>query len=283
MNPLLALPAVRLALLAAAVAAPVAAQSFGTVDTKTYGNWLAGGSTTMRANANVTLPSPTNLLAPTSVQASASNVASVRLFGTSREAAAMTTSVRVDHEFAGLANGRLQFRNTSAGSFAVRLAGATVLSDARTNTTLSNNLAADVFVSDVPTHTVSLLGYGVTVRGGATGRARYTLTPSFSFANGMSVALDGPIRTSAVGTAGASVGALGVTVGVASTLTFADTNANLAISATPGGVTGGVSGTIQQIRFVIDVFASFAGATASQRLVNHSSPAENFNKVLAPQ
>lgn len=283
MNPLRVLPAVRLALLAAAVAAPVAAQSFGAVHTKNYGNSLAGGSTTMRATANVALPSPTNLLAPTSVQASASNVASVRLFGASREAAAMTTSVRVDHEFAGFANGRMQFSSTSAGRFAVRLAGVTVLSDARTNTTLSNNLAADVFVSDVPTYTASLLGFGVTVSGGATGRARYTLTPSVRLVNGMSVALDGPIRTSAVGTAGASVAALGVTVGVASTLTFADTNADLAITATPGSVTGGVSGTIQQIRFVIDVFASFAGATASQRLVNHTSPAENFNKVLAPQ
>ena len=283
MNPLRCLSLVRLALLAAAVAAPADAQSFGAVQTRNYGNWFAGGTTTARANATVTLPSANDFLAPTSLQATASNVASARLFGMSREAAAMTASIRVDHVFTGFSNGGLQFSNASAGSFAVRLGGATVLSDARTNTTLSNNLAADVFVSDVPTYTASLLGFGVTVRGGATGRARYTLTPQFSFANGMSVALNGPIRTSAVGTAGASVGALGVTVGVASTLTFADTNANLAVTAAPSGVTGGISGTIQQIRFVLDVFASFAGATASQRLVDLASPAETFTKVLAPQ
>lgn len=282
MNPLRILPAVRFALLAAAVAAPVAAQSFGASQTKTYGNWHAGGTTTARANATVALPSPTDLLAPTSVRASASNVASVRLFGLTREAAAMTTSVRVDHEVVGLSSSGLEFRNTSTGSFAVRLGGRTVLSDARTNVQLTNNLAANVFVSDVPTHTVSLLGFGVTVRGGATGRARYTLTPQINLAT-LSVALSGPIRSSAVGTAGASVSALGATAGVTSTLTFADTSANLAVQAAPAGVTGGISGSIQQIRFVLDVFASFAGLTASQQLVDLASPAETFAKNLAAQ
>lgn len=279
MTTILPRPFARLALFAALAAAPAVAQSFAATQSKNYGNWYAGGSTTARATANLTLPSATDLLAPTRIEVAGSNVASVRLFGMSREAAAMTASARVDHVFAGFFNGGLQFSNTSAGSFAVRLGGRTVLSDARTNVQLSNNLAADVFVSDVPSYSVSMLGIGVTVRGGATGRARYTLTPQVSLAN-LSVALNGPLRTSAVGTAGASVSALGATAGVSATLTFADLNANLAVNAAPAGATGTFTGSIQQVRFVMNVFASFLGATASQTLVDYADPSTTFSKNL---
>lgn len=258
-------------------------QTFGASRTQNYGPTIAGGTTTMTARGSVTAPSLNDITAPTTLDVSTTNSARIRLFGVSTEAAAMTASLRADHVFSGFSAGGLQFANTTSSSFAVRLAGRTVLSDSRTNTTLSNNLAADAFVSDVPTYSVSLLGCGITVRGGATARARYTLTPQFSFGSGMSVSLSGPLRTSAVGTASAAVSVLGATAGVSSSLVYADTTASVNLQATPTGATGAIDFTVQQIRFVLDVFASFAGLSARERLVDWSDASRTGRLVLARQ
>lgn len=258
-------------------------QTFGASRTQSYGPTIAGGSTTISASGSVTAPSLADITAPTTLVVGTTNTARIRLFGISTEAAAMTASLRADHVFSGFSNGGLQFSNTTSSSFAVRIAGRTILSDSRTNTTLSNNLAADAFVSDVPTYAVSLLGCGIMVRGGATARARYSLTPQFSFANGMSVSLSGPLRSSAVGTASAAVSVLGATAGVTSSLVFADTTATANLQATPTGATGTIAFTVQQIRFFLDVFASFAGLTASQRLAEWSDGSRSGTLNLARQ
>ncbi len=281
-NPSLILGSILCALLGTA---PLAAQtrSFAATDTESYGTTLAGGSTTLRASGSVTVPDLRDITAPTTLVVNASNRASVRLFGLTREAASMSAGLRADHAFSGFANGGLQFTNTSSGTFTVRIGGYTVLSDSRTNTTLSNDLAADVFVADVPTYSVSLLGCGITVRGGAVARARYALSPQVNFGSTLSASLNGPVRSSATGIARASVSVLGATAGVRSTLTYADTNANVNLFVSPTGATGTVAFTVAPIRFAMSVFASFAGLSATQEIVDWAQPSESRTLVLQPQ
>lgn len=263
-----------------AVAAPAVAQAFQASDTTTYGNWYAGGSTAMRANGTVTLPSLADPTGPTRLDVTASQIANIRLFGVQREAAAMAMSLRIDHVLAGFSGNGFVWSNTSTASYVLRIGGRTMSTDNRTNTILSNNLAADVWLGESPRMSVSLLGLSVDVRGNATGRARYTLTPSVNLGSNFSIAVNGPIRTSSVGSAFAAVGVLGATAGVTSTLTYADTSATLDAVATRAGVTGSISGTVQQIRLFLDVFAGFLGATASQRLVDIVTPARSYTRSL---
>lgn len=275
------LPLFRTTLAAVFATLSIAAQSYGVTENKAYGNWYAGGSTSVRANVGIALPPARDPFAPTTITASSSNVARVRLFGREREAASMSSSLLAEHRVIGFDLRGPVFENTSAGTFTVRIGGRTMLSDARTNTSLSNSLAADVFLQDVPTLEVSLLGLGVMVRGGVTARATYDFTPEISFNGGLQLRLNGPLRSSAVGTAAASVSALGATAGVASTLVFADTTAQVALTATPTAVSGSITGSIRAIHLAMGVFASAAGLTASASLIDYSTPAQSFQRPLA--
>lgn len=268
--------------LAAFAIAPLTAQggtrNFSATRTSNYGISLAGGSTTLRANAAVTTPS--TLFGTTSLAAGLSNTANVRLFGQTREAAAMVADFRSSHTPVGITTGGIVFQNTATGSFAVRLAGMTVVSATSTSNTQSNNLAADVFPSTGVGYSVSLLGMSVGVTGNVTARAAYTLTPTISFANGLVVDLNGPVRASAVGRTGASVSVLGASAGTQATLVFANTNGTAALHVTPATATGTVNYTVQPVQLALSVFASLSlplvpTLTASQTVFSYSMPSQS--------
>jgi len=259
--------------------APLAAQgntrTFAAVRTSSYGiPFWAGGSTVMRGGATVTTPA--TLFGATTLAASASNTARVHLFGLSAEAAAMVADFRANHAFVGLGPNGAIFQNTSTGSLVVRLAGNTVVSSTSTSANQGGNLTANVFAGDGAVYNLSLLGFGVRVRGNILARAQYSLTPTFTFQNGMAVDLNGPLRASGVGSAGASVSALGATVGTAATLVYADTNGTVALRVTPANATGTINFTVLPIRLVLSVFASLSlpflpTVSATQTLFNYAA------------
>lgn len=265
--------------------APLAAQgpqTFSAVRTQNYGVQLAGGSTTMRADATVSAGFTGGTLG-----VDLSNVANVRLFGFTREAVAIVASLDASHTLIGFSpqTGPI-FLNSSVGSYAVRIGGFTVLPASSLSISVGGNLVGNVFPSQGVDYNVSILGFGVRVQGNATGRAEYTLTPTVNFAN-FGVDLNGPVRTSAVGSAGCSVSALGASAGVTATLIYANTNGNAAIHAGPGGATGTITFTVQQIRLFLRVFASLAlpfmpVLTASETVFDHATAAQNGQLVLAP-
>lgn len=237
------------------MALPLAAQgptTFTAVRTQNYGVNQAGGSTTLRASATVDAS-----LGGATLDVGLSNVASVRLFGFTREAAAMVGAMNARHTIVGFSQNGPLFLNTSTGSYVVRLGGFTVLSASSFALGVSGNLTADVFPGNGVSRDVSLLGFNVRVLGQVGARAQYTLTPTLNFAN-FAIDIDGPLRSSAVGEAGCSVSFLGASAGVSGTLTYANTNGVADLRVTPAGASGTIAYTVQQIRLVLRVFASLA-------------------------
>lgn len=268
--------------LATLAIAPLAAQgntrTFAAVRTSNYGVQQAGGSTTLRGTATVT--TPTTLLGATTLAAGVSNTANVRLFGLGAEAAAMVANYRADHTLVGFSNTGPLFQNNATGSFAVRLAGMTVVSSTSTSNIQSGNLAADVFPSAGIPIDVSLLGLSIRVRGNVTARAAYSLTPSLVFNSGMAVDLNGPLRASAVGRASASVSALGASAGTVATMTFANTNGTAAFHITPAAASGSINYSVQPIQLALSVYASLAlpllpTMSASTTLFSYSAAAQS--------
>lgn len=265
----------------ALIAAPAAAQNartFAAARTQNYGVTLAGGSTTLRATAAVT--TPTTLFGTTTLNAAIANTATVRLFGYSREAAAMTFAMTASHTPVGITTSGIVFDNTSTGTMTVRLGGYTVLSSTSQSSQQSGNLVANVFPGSGVSYGVNVVGIGVTVRGNVSARASYSLTPTVSFAGGMAVDLDGPVRSRATGSAGASVSVLGASAGVTSTLTFADTNGNAHLHVTPQAASGTVAYSVQQIRLQMQVFASLLGLSGSVTLFDAAAASQVGNLNL---
>ncbi|MFO1076355.1 MAG: hypothetical protein U1E73_01355 [Planctomycetota bacterium] len=254
-------------------------RNFATTRTQNYGVNLAGGSTTLRATAAVTTPS--TLLGATTLAATISNTANVRLFGYSREAAAVTGTMTANHAFSSLTPSGIVFQNTSTGTMTVRLGGYTVLSGASFNSQQSGNLVANVFPGAGVSYGVNMLGIGITVAGNVSARANYSLTPTVSFSSGMAVDLTGPVRSSAVGSAGASVSVLGASAGVTSTLTYANTNGTANLHVTPDAASGTVAYTVQQIRLQLQVFASFLGMSSTLSLFDVSTASQSGTLNLA--
>lgn len=266
--------------IAALFAAQLAAQNvvdFSAVRTQNYGVPLAGGSTTLRASARVT--TPTSLLGTTSLNAALSNVASVRLFGNTREAAAMVASLTANRTFSGLTTNGPIYSNATAGSFAVRLGGYTVYSSSSFNGAQTGSPVANVFQGSGVGYSVSLLGLEVGLNANASARATYSLVPAVSFAN-MTIDVDGSVRSNATGFASASVSFLGASAGVSSTLNFANTNGTADLHVSPSSTSGTVAYSVQPIRLLMQAFASVFGATAAQVVFDYALGGSSGNLVL---
>lgn len=267
--------------------APLAAQdtrNFAATRTTNYGLPMAGGSTVLTATASVTMPQ--FLFGTTDYRAAVSNRATVRLFGATAEGAAVFADYAASQTptFQG---GRLVFQRSSTASFRVRIAGMTVLSSASTTQGQSGNIADDVFLGDGVGTTVGLPFMNVRVLGNVTARATYDLAPAIDL-GAFAVDLQGPARVRAVGRAIASATLLGATAGTSATLTYADTDADVALRVANGQATGTVDFTVREIRLRLSVFGSLSlpllpPLFASVTLFDYSRPPESGTLVLAEQ
>lgn len=278
------IPSLCLALLPiVAAAAPAVAQTNTTnssaVRTSTYGvPFFAGGTTSQRLDTTVTT-SPLS----TSRSALAENRALIHLFGTTVEASAIRMSLAAQRNIVGFTTTGAPIVSTaSQGLFQVRIAGATVLSQTAINTPVLGTIAGDAFAGVRPSYEVSLFGIGYRIAGSATARADWNLTNTISFANGVSVACNGPVRARATGSSSVAFNVLGASAGVSSTLTYADTTANLAVSLTPNGTTGSIGWSVALIRLRMEAWANVLGILQTQMLFDFNLPAVSGTVLLRP-
>ena len=170
---------------------PLAAQAstFSAVRTQNYGYAIAGGTTTLRADAMID-----DLANGVALRIDVSNIATVRLFGSTREAAAILTSVSGSHGLFGFspATGPIFFTN-SGGSYTVRLGGYTVATDAQNTSPIGaiGTVTANVFPGNGVGMDVWLIAFNVRVQGNVTGRANYDLNPQVTVPD-FAIDLDGP-------------------------------------------------------------------------------------------
>lgn len=230
---------------------------------------FAGGSTSVRLETSMSV-SPLS----TRRAATAENKATVRLFGVSAEAAAVRMALSAQRDIIGFStSGAAITRNTSLGSFQVRIGGATVISQTAVNTPLLGTVSGNAFAGITPRYDVTLFGIGYSIRGGATARADWNLTNTISFASGVSVNMTGPVRCRAVGSSSVVFNVLGAQAGVSSTLTFADTNANLSVNVLPGGAVGTIGWSVAPIRLRMEAWANVMSILNTQLLFDLNLPA----------
>ncbi len=264
-----------------AAAVPALAQSTTTnssaVRTSTYGvPFFAGGTTSQRLDTSVTT-SPLSAAR----SAVAENRALVHLFGTTVEASAIRMSLAAQRTIVGFSTTGAPIVSTSSlGQFQVRIAGATVVSQTAVNTPVLGTFTGNAFAGVRPSYEVSLFGIGYRIAGSATARADWNLTNSISFANGVSVACNGPIRGRATGSSSVSFNVLGASAGVTSTLTYADTTANVALSLTPNGTTGSIGWSVALIRLRMQAWANVLGILQTQMLFDFNLPAVSGTALL---
>lgn len=276
------IPSLCAALLSLLAAVPAVAQTTTSTFAATTDNYgiapIAYGSRHQSLETSQTLP--TTLTGSTVRSAHAVKQSFIGLFGVTTEAAAILMSLTARRDFVGFSPNGLLFRNSSFGSFQVRIGGWTVVSQTAINTPILGNFVGNAFVGAVPSLDVSLFGIGFRVTGGATARADWNITQSISFANGVSVAFNGPMRGRATGSASASINVLGVSAGVSTTLVYADTSTNMSVSITPTSTVGSIAWTVQAIRLRLLVWATIAGMTNSQALIDYATPAKSGIAVL---
>lgn len=276
------IPTLCAALLSLLAAVPAAAQTTENTFASTTDNYgiapIAYGSRRQSLETSVTLP--TTLIGSTVRSAHAVKQSFIGLFGVTTEASAILMSLTARRDVVGFSPNGLVFRNSSFGTFQVRIGGLTVVSQAAVNTPILGTFVGNAFVGPVPRLDVSLFGIGFRLAGGATARADWNITQSISFASGVSVAFNGPMRGRATGLASASINVLGVSVGVSSTLVYADTNANMSVSITPTSTVGSIAWTVQEIRLRLLVWATIAGVTNTQALIDYATPAKSGIAVL---
>lgn len=276
------IPSLCAALLTLVAAVPAAAQATENsvaVHTDNYGIApIAYGSHRQSLETTVTLP--TTPTGSTLRGAFAVNQSFIGMFGASVEASAILMGLTARRDFVGFSTTGMVFRNSSVGAFQVRIAGNTVVSQSAVNTPILGTYVGNAFAGGVPRLDVSLFGIGFHLAGGATARADWNITQSISFASGVSVAFNGPMRGRATGSASASIDVLGVSAGVTSTLVYADTNANMSVSVTPTGVVGSIAWTVQLIRLRLLAWATIAGLTNTQALIDYAVPAVSGTTVL---
>lgn len=275
------IPSLCAALFALAAAVPAVAQT--STETRqslrvdNYGvPFFAGGSTSQRLDTSMSV-------APLSTRraATADNRATIHLLGASREAAAVRMALSAQRDVIGFSTtGAPITRNTSLGSFQVRIGGATVISQTAVNTPVLGTISGNAFAGITPSYQVSLFGIGYSIAGSATARADWNVTNTISFAAGVSVNMSGPMRCRAVGSSSVVLSVLGASAGVTSTLTYADTNANLNVSVLPTGAVGGISWNVALIRLRMQAWANVLGILNTQMLFDFNLPAISGTTAL---
>jgi hypothetical protein len=275
------IPSFCAALLALVAAVPAVAQTSTqtrqALRVDNYGvPFFAGGSTSQRLDTSMSI-SPLS----TRRAAVAENKSSIHLFGVTAEAAAVRMSLSAQRDIIGFSTtGAPITRNTSLGAFQVRIAGATVLSQTAVNTPVLGTISGNAFAGVSPSYQVSLFGIGYSIRGSATARADWNLTNTISFAAGVSVNMSGPLRCRATGSSSVVLSVLGASAGVTSTLTYADTNANLNVSVLPTGAVGGITWSVALIRLRMQAWASVLGILNTQMLFDFNLPAISGTTAL---
>ena len=68
--------------------------------------------------------------------------------------------------------------------------------------------------------------------------------------------------------------------GAATASADADTNANMSVSITPTSTVGSIAWTVQEIRLRLLVWATIAGVTNTQALIDYATPAKSGIAVL---
>lgn len=202
----------------------------------------------------------------------ASLIQRVHVFGTSAESSAVIANYSVRKVPTGSAFPL--FSQTKTGQFIRRIAGLTWSATSTANSTISATCEPGlVFGSAGVSQTVDVFGYAVAVRANATAGLTYGLTPNLVFdpvlviANQpapppLSVGLTGFARGSATGSASAwlavPVPFATVSAGVSSTMTFANTRADLNVAATWSGLTGGLTVAVNPITLRLAAIARVA-------------------------
>ena len=73
---------------------------------------------------------------------------------------------------------------------------------------------------------------------------------------------------------------VGASAGVSSTLTFADTNANLNVNVLPTGAVGGISWSVALIRLRMEAWANVLGILNTQMIFDFNLPAVSGTTAL---
>jgi hypothetical protein len=231
-----------------------------------YGTSEFGGSVTMNAFARRT---SLDVFGSHESAIGASDIRRVRVFGQSKESAAIVAGYTVRQVKSAMIGGDVS--QTRSGSFVVRVAGITVQQvTAATTSTWSEVFApGNVFAGSGVSQSVGVGPFSLNVRANVSAGARFALTRTtvldpgsidwraMSFrAPSVSAALTGWARASANGTASASLGVPGVSFGVSADLVFANSRADLLVEATLSQLGGALTYSVDPIDLELSAYAT---------------------------
>ncbi|MCC6782825.1 MAG: hypothetical protein IT457_08265 [Planctomycetes bacterium] len=233
-----------------------------------YGTSEFGGSVTMNAFAR-----RTSLDSVGSYESAigASDIRRVRVFGQSKESAAIVAGYTVRQVKSALLGGNVS--QTRSGSFVVRIAGITVQQvTAATSSTWSEVFApGNVFAGSGVSQSVGVGPFAMSVRANVSAGARFDLTRTTVLDPGsisyrtlpiqftppsVSASLTGWARASANGSASASLAVPGVSFGVSADLVFANSRADLLVEATSSRLGGALTYAVEPIDLELSAYAT---------------------------